>query len=1003
MLALLLLSSLTQVPLPGQGVPTPYWQQTVHYDIRARLDEPTGVLGGTEQVEYVNHSPDTLRSFALHLYLNAFRPGSRWAAADSVEQRHRFNDLPDPEFGFNHVRDVRIQGQPVTPIFPFAPDSTIVRFVLPAALAPGDSMSVTMNWDARPSTLPRRQGRRRRRFDFAQWYPRVVVYDRFGWEEHPLYPAGEFYGEFGTFLVDLDLPADQVMGATGVPVCGDPGWERANAVPDRPIDYQRDWYGNAASPAMQARCAAAVAAGRKRIIWYAGDVHHFAMSLNPDYRYEEGRQGSAVVRVLYQPGDETSWGGGVAVQRTETALAWLGQLFGPFPWPQLTNVHRIEGGGTEFPMMIHDGSASQGLIVHEGGHNYLMGILANNEWKEGWLDEGFTSFQSAWFQEAAGHDPGWFGDEAYILDLDLDGWSEPTSLVSEDYRDFYTYNLMIYTRGQLFLWELRSIVGDSVMRQILHTYYQRWQFKHVDEQKFMAVAEEVSHQDLSVFFAQFLHTTELYDYAVGRVQRGRGAGGQGSSDSTGWVTKVEVIRQAPGMIPVDVMVVSDRDTSVVRTDGLAERTWVTVPTRGKPKAVVLDPWIRTHDWNMLNNDRKLGFTLDKHRTETKLDTYFSTPSARDRRVDLWAPTAWYTQAGGVLAGLRMRSNYLGRFAENEAWFGYNTELGGSNPAGLSDWHLFLRIKNPVALRAPRTTEKLEFTRFEGRVGVLAAVEHQTLGHLAYGPTTHWGASLQWLSVYDMRYLDSRLYQDAGTVEGQVYVRSEERKGLWTLGGNLSAGGGYTYSNQGSGLSTDNRYDAALYFRGSAEATARRPLGKRFGLSFRGFAGFAESGDSVVTQRQIFLAGADPYVQIDNPYLRSLGAPLAGADFHYQTPGGASLRGLNPHTYANTALALGAGVGWTPVNRRGGHLFNRVSASAFGDAAYANGSLSSDNSLHLAGDAGVGLLASHRIGQTSFVTRFDFPVYVSRPDLGVDGSYPGEEFRFRWVFSFQTAW
>ncbi len=292
MLALLLLSSLTRTQLPIQDGTTPYWQQTVHYDIRARLDEPTGVLGGTEQVTYVNHSPDTLRTFALHLYLNAFRPGSRWAAADSVEQRRRFNDLPDPEFGFNHVRDVRIQGQPVTPIYPFAPDSTIVRFVLPAPLAPGDSMSVAMNWDARPSTVPRRQGRRGRRFDFAQWYPRVVVYDRFGWEEHPLYPAGEFYGEFGTFLVDLDLPADQVMGATGVPVCGDPGWQRANAVPGRPIDYERDWYGSAASAAMQARCGAPVDAGRKRIIWYAGDVHHFAMSLNPDYRYEEGRQGN---------------------------------------------------------------------------------------------------------------------------------------------------------------------------------------------------------------------------------------------------------------------------------------------------------------------------------------------------------------------------------------------------------------------------------------------------------------------------------------------------------------------------------------------------------------------------------------------------------------------------------------------------------------------------------------------------------------------------------------
>ena len=85
------------------------------------------------------------------------------------------------------------------PIYPFAPDSTIVRFILPLPLAPGDSMTVEMDWDARPSTVPRRQGRRGRAYDFAQWYPKVVVYDKYGWKEHPLYPGGEFYGEFADF------------------------------------------------------------------------------------------------------------------------------------------------------------------------------------------------------------------------------------------------------------------------------------------------------------------------------------------------------------------------------------------------------------------------------------------------------------------------------------------------------------------------------------------------------------------------------------------------------------------------------------------------------------------------------------------------------------------------------------------------------------------------------------------------------------------------------------
>ncbi len=423
--------------------PSTYWQQQVAYEIEARLDEPTGVLAGTERIRYTNRSPDTLTSFSLHLYLNAFRPGSRWADADSVEGKRRFNDLRDPDFAFNHVRDVRIMGSPVGATYPFAPDSTIVRFALPRPLPPGESMNVEMAWDARPSTLPRRQGRQGRRFEFAQWYPKVVVYDRDGWEEHPLYPAGEFYGEFGSFVVDLDVLEDQVVGATGVPVCGDPGWARANRNRSESVEYQRSYYG-ARTPAGGCESAAP---GRKKIRWYAEDVHHFALSLNPDYRYEGGRFGNVAVHVLYQPGDEPTWGGGIAVERTETALAWLDRLFGPFAWPQITNVHRIEGGGTEFPMMIMDGSADQGLIVHELGHNYTMGILANNEWREGWLDEGFTSFQTTWFWETQGKTGSYAQTEAGMLSLELDGYDEPASLVSEAYRDFVSYNISIYSRG----------------------------------------------------------------------------------------------------------------------------------------------------------------------------------------------------------------------------------------------------------------------------------------------------------------------------------------------------------------------------------------------------------------------------------------------------------------------------------------------------------------------------------------------------------------------------
>src|SRR3989449_4906614 len=372
-----------------------YWQQRVAYEIVASLNEPSGVLSGNVCISYVNQSPDTLRDFYVHQYLNAFRPGSRWAATDSAEQRVRFQHMKDPDYAFERIAGSRIMGVARAPDSPYAPDSTIAHWRLPRPLAPGDSMEIAIQWRARPSTLPRRQGRQGRRFDFAQWYPKVVVYDRHGWEDHPLYPAGEFYGEFARYDVTLDLPADQVIGATGVPVEGDPGWEGAKADPGLAIDYQRDWYH---APRTTHGCGE-VAVGRKCVRFYAEEVHHFAFSLNPQYVYEQGRYGGVVVRVLYMPGDSATWGRGLALGRTITALAWLDSLYGPFAWPQLTNLHRIEGGGTEFPMMVMDGSAGLGLILHEVGHNYTMGILANNEWREAFLDEGFTDFQTGWFLE----------------------------------------------------------------------------------------------------------------------------------------------------------------------------------------------------------------------------------------------------------------------------------------------------------------------------------------------------------------------------------------------------------------------------------------------------------------------------------------------------------------------------------------------------------------------------------------------------------------------------
>jgi hypothetical protein len=972
-----------------------YWQQEVAYEITARLDEPTGVLSGTQRINYINRSPDTLSTFSLHLYLNAFRPGSRWADVDSAEGRRRFNDLQDPDYAFNHVRNVRIMGTPVAPAYPFAPDSTVVRFALPERLPPGGRLSLTMEWDARPSTTPRRQGRQGRRFDFAQWYPKVVVYDRYGWAERPLYPAGEFYGEFGSFLVDLNVPADQVVGATGVPLCGDPGWERANRSPQRAIDYQRDYYG---SRAPDASVCDRSEAGRKTIRWYADDVHHFALSLNPDYRYEGGRYEDVAVHVLYQPGDEATWGNGVAVERTVAALAWLDKLFGKFAWPQLTNVHRIEGGGTEFPMMVMNGSADQGLIVHEAGHNYTMGILANNEWREGWLDEGFTSFQTNWFWETLGKTGGYERNEATILELDLDNYSEPTSLVSERYRDFVSYNISIYSRGELFFQQLRYVVGDATMHRILRTFYNRYKLKHVTEADFRAVAEEVSKRDLSTLFGQGLHGTEQYDYAVGKVVRRRAGGGAGQ-----WTTRVEVLRRAPGRIPVEVAVVAERDTGVVRIEGLSEREWVEVTTRSKPKKVVLDPRVRTHDWNMLNNRKRFGWFNPKSlfpppETDFYFHPYFSTRSRRDRLTVGLQPTVWYNDAGGVTLGVRSRDDYLGRFEQNQALITVSTGWGSDDEVRKLD--VFLRARNPVFLRAPNMSQTFDAFRIEGRYGARATIDWSRRQHLTFGPVYRSGVSLTWVGIDDMRYLDPGLYDDVGTVEVQTFGGVTGAAGKWELGLQSSLGGGLIYNRDG--LDAAGRPDLnPFYFRGSVEGIARRSLGETRNLGARLYLGYSAGDNATAKQRQIYYQGADPFQVLYNPFLRSRGALLVGDDMHYHAPGGAGIRGLDSRLSSSAIVSLNLEIDQALMTRPTTPLFRRVALALFTDLAVGDNIDPADtDAARFVGDAGIGLRAEHRIGDTRFTTRFDLPLYVSRPELSVRPT--GKDVDFRWVFSFEPA-
>ena len=606
---------------PPSGDTTGYWQQRVRYVITATLDERRGAVAARGELTYVNSSPDTLRELYVHQYLNAFRPGSKWSESDERERRVRFQSLRDPDYAYERFTATpTIDGAGAAPEYPGAPDSTVVRFRLARPLPPGDSLRATFEWEARPSTLPRRQGRKGRTFDFAQWFPKPAVYDRGGWQPHALVPAGEFYGEFGDYDVTLVVPRDQVIGTTGVAVSGDPGWGAA-------VRWGRVYRDSGAYRALPPSAAVRAPEGYKVVRFVARDVHHFGWSASPDYRYEGGvyvrehplppggalggrvaTWDSVPVHVLYKPGDEAEWGEGKVVQRTLFTLRWLESIYGPYAYPQMTVLHRIEQGGTEFPMLLMNGSASQGLILHEGGHVYSYGILANNEWQSGWMDEGLTSYQTSWAEGQSRHDlaarrrdssavtrsgapPVLTVADSLTLGqtrLVLLGRAQPIGLRADDFSQFAIYNAMIYGRGEQMYSALHDVLGDSAFRAFLHDYYARWALRHVDERAMRASAERAYGRDLGWFFDQWVHRVGLIDYALRDVTVRR--------EGRGWVTRARLERVGEYLHPMPVGVLTTAGWTVVRGEALRPTQEIVIRTAGEPAEVRLDPFESTEDW-----------------------------------------------------------------------------------------------------------------------------------------------------------------------------------------------------------------------------------------------------------------------------------------------------------------------------------------------------------------------------------------------------------------------
>lgn len=944
----------------------------MHYRLDAALDDATGVVSGTAEIRYRHMGPDTLRSLTLSLGFAAFHPGARaWPA--------RARAAPDAT-GFERILDIRARGAPAALAWPDAPDSSVARLPLPEGLAPGDSVVVTLRWEARPPALPWRSDRRGRRLQLVGWYPQVLNETSGTTVTTPA---------LATLLIALDVSADQVIGGTGVPLCGDPGWRDAAAASPAPVTLQRDWYRAPRDPrAASARCEGAVP-GRKRVTWYAEAVPEAAFALSPTFRYEEGDFLERPVHTLYERGEERVWGAGLATRRTEAALAWTLDLAGRYPWPQITVVQGLDRTGSALPMVLLADASGQATILD------LLGLMITEQILPGGarvFTVGTAAFQAAWFFEALGRRGAYARLEREILDWDLDGLAtddEPLGSPSSTSPCASTY----CRRTEFMSYQLRTWAGgNEAMQQLYHALYARFLLRPTVPGAFQQIAGELIRPKPDPLYRQLPRGGTLYDDAVAGARREPTGDGR-------WRTTVIVERRAAGLFPQTVWVVADGDTGVARAAALTPRETLTVVTRTRPKRVLLDPLAQSHDWNMLNNQRVLGFSsgwlvlAPERSADGYLDTYFSRKVARDRLTLGWAPTAWYNDAGGWTFGARLREDYLGRFELNEAWLSLGT--GASADDAHKDLNARLRLRNPVWLRATGWSEELTLAWEEGRAAAGLGVTRSFRTRLADSTLRSLGIGLQWLSVTDTAYLDRRFYDDAGTAEVALTGRLATH-GRWPLGLEATLGAGYAYPGGGAAIA------GGAYGRFTAAATVRRRLGKALALGARVFAGAAVSGDSVPRQRRIYLSGADPYQRFDSPFLRSRGSLLARPGWFYQDPGGAGVRGLDPRVSGNQAVGGTLELECVVRQRPRPGLLSRIAVAAFADGALGNGDLDpARDRLQAVGDAGVGIRVDHRIGRTPFQTRFDFPLWVSRPAFAQDDK-PAGAFGFRWGFSFAPS-
>lgn len=518
------------------------WQQRVNYNMKVDVDVNTNLIKGVQQLEYFNNSPDKLDRVFFHLYWNAFQPGSEMDVRSQELGKILINGKPDwdsrvkdrisklspSEMGYQKIKSLKLNGvqQPVKL------HGTILEVDLIKPILPKSKVNFELVFEAQVPVQIRRSGRDNAegiRYSMSQWYPKICEYDYEGW--HPAqYVAREFYGVWGDYDVTIKIDKSYKLGGTGVLVnANEIGWG----------------YDKPGTPLKN------ISASKRTWHFVGKNVHDFVWAADPDYDHIVKERGGVVLHVIYKKRNDAvqkSWE--TVADAAYSVLPYIEKRFGKYAYPQYSFIQGGDGG-MEYPMATLLKGPGLGTVFHEWMHSWYQMMLATNENKHPWMDEGFTSWAeaeiSAYYyaltmEPAANpklplHHSDAYDSYYYLVKMKLE---EPLTTFSDHYNTNRAYTVNAYSKGEMFLEQLGYIVGDSVRDKILLEYYKVWRFKHPNPFDFIKVAQQVSGIQLDWYQQYWVSTTKKIDYGIDSLWEENG------------VSKIRLRRMGEMPMPVDL-------------------------------------------------------------------------------------------------------------------------------------------------------------------------------------------------------------------------------------------------------------------------------------------------------------------------------------------------------------------------------------------------------------------------------------------------------------------